>query len=76
MGAYDKLKMLAGMTALAMNNGPFSLNDTQRIFAPPEKKHKCNAKKCKSCKFFKASYRCEEPMRMACERYEPKKKKK
>lgn len=76
MGTYEKLKMLAGMTALAMTDGSFSLNDTQRFYAPPEKKHKCNAKKCKSCKYFKSYTSCNEPMRMACDRYEPKKKKK
>ena len=75
MGAYEKMRMLAGLAAMGMNSGPFSINDTQRIFAPPVKNHKCNAKKCKSCKYFKSYTSCNEPMKMACDKYEPKKKK-
>ena len=39
------------------------------------KRHKGESPKCKTCARFRSSYRCLDPMRMACEDYSRKKKK-
>lgn len=41
----------------------------------PQIRHSENEPKCKTCIHFRSSYRCNDPMRMSCEAYKRKKKK-
>lgn len=42
---------------------------------PAPKVFKGETPKCKTCKYFRTAYKCDSPMKMACEKYARRKKK-
>lgn len=70
----SKLLALAAMFG-AMSQSAFGCPPYQHMPMEKEKLHKCNTKKCKSCKLFGTYHSCSYPMQEACEKYVKRSKK-
>ena len=71
----NKLSRLMAMTALAAAASQPGMTDLPVINHRPLPKYKGESPKCKSCVHFKTKRNCCTPMKMACEDYKRKKKK-
>lgn len=73
----SKMSRLMAMAALAAAVSQRGMTDLPVIDYKPLPKYKGESPKCKTCSHFSkyGSYRCSQPMKMACDRYERKKKK-
>ena len=69
MGMKKDLHLFLATSAMAMLG-----YEPPIVHRVPKKPSKGEAKKCKSCKFFPC-YENEDPMRIACEKHERRKKK-
>lgn len=72
MKSMTKLLAIAAAASLAGRASVQSMTIPER----PQIRHRENEPKCKTCIRFRSSYRCNDPMRMACDIYERKKKRK
>ena len=74
----SKLSRLMTMAAIAAAASQPGMTDLPVINHRPLPKYKGESPKCKTCVHFSkyGPYRCSQPMKMACDRYERNKKKK
>lgn len=71
MSKLSRLLTMAALVAAASQPGMTDLPRTERQLP----KFKGESPRCKTCIHYKTQRRCLEPMRMACENYSRKKKK-
>lgn len=74
----SKIGKLMAMTAImSAASMPYGARECEmaKVGRPAPKKHRGESPKCKSCLYFRCSYRCNEPMKMACDEYKRKKRK-
>lgn len=71
MNTMTKLLAIAAAASLAGGTPAQSMVIPER----PQIRHPENEPKCKTCIHFRSSYRCCDPMKMSCEAYKRKKKK-
>lgn len=72
----SKLSRLMAMTALAAAASQSGMTDLPVINHRPLPKYKGESPKCKSCKYYRTKWECDSPMKMACENYVRKNKRK
>ena len=73
MSKLSRILMMAAIAGAASQQG---MTNLPVIDCKPLPKHKGESPKCKSCRHFKSDRVCLSPMKMACPRYERKKRKK
>lgn len=72
----SKLSRILGMAAIMASAAQQGMTDLPVIDYRPLPKYKGESPKCKSCVHFKTKRNCCTPMKMACENYSRKKRKK
>lgn len=71
-------KMMAMTAIMASASMPYGARECEmaKIGRPAPKRYRGESPKCKSCAYFGCCYKCQEPMKMACDEYKRRKRKK